>query len=345
MGSLPISRSQLRLNIEEAKLRRPPSTEIYIPSPTTRFEDTPLTLRKFLNTIRPEDSSEDDFSNCSTPRAGRSRRASSLKLPDKFKKKADLSPCSTPRSPRSPSRCLCRSSSAKNKQTEKNKMSDYSDSDDEGSRKKKGLTAEQRKKLMKTTQLTELEMVEMWNQYKFNFPTGKANPKQLKQLMKKVFPKCTETDFVVENILKVFDTQGDGIISVREILIAFAMSMNGSHREKLHWAFRLYDADNSDSIEEEELEDVFVRLCSIATNIENAQKRARNPELVKPPTPPPEPEEEIDSEEERKEKEKIKKKKAAKMQKTARMEINVKTMSSKMNQRNPTTTRMKSRKS
>ena len=55
-GSLPISRSQLRLNIEEAKLRRPPSTEIYIPSPTTRFEDTPLTLRKFLNTIRPEDS-------------------------------------------------------------------------------------------------------------------------------------------------------------------------------------------------------------------------------------------------------------------------------------------------
>ena len=66
-------------------------------------------------------------------------------------------------------------------------MSDYSDSDDDvGSRKKKGLTPEQRAKLMKTTQLTELEMVEMWNQYKFNFPTGKANQKQLKQLMKKV---------------------------------------------------------------------------------------------------------------------------------------------------------------
>ena len=56
-GSLPISRTQLRLNIEEAKLKnRPPSTEIYIPSPTSRLQDTPLTLRKFLNTIRPEDS-------------------------------------------------------------------------------------------------------------------------------------------------------------------------------------------------------------------------------------------------------------------------------------------------
>ena len=63
-------------------------------------------------------------------------------------------------------------------------MSDYSDSEDE--RKPKKLTPEQRKALMATTRLTELEMVEMWNQYKFNFPTGKANTKQLKQLMKKV---------------------------------------------------------------------------------------------------------------------------------------------------------------
>ena len=94
---------------------------------------------------------------------------------------------------------------------------------------------------------------------------------------------------------------------------------------KYFFSFRLYDADNSDSIEEEELEDVFVRLCNIATNIENAQKKARNPELEKPPTPPPEPEPEIDSEEERKKEEKIKKKKA-RMQKTARMEINVKTV-------------------
>ena len=75
-------------------------------------------------------------------------------------------------------------------------MSDYSDSDDEGRvLKKKGLTAEQRAKLMKTTQLTELEMVEMWNQYKFNFPTGKANQKQLKQLMKKVCSACQPKDY------------------------------------------------------------------------------------------------------------------------------------------------------
>lgn len=48
------------------------------------------------------------------------------------------------------------------------------------------LSAQERKALMATTQLTELEMVELWNQYKFNFPTGKVNLKQLKQLVRKV---------------------------------------------------------------------------------------------------------------------------------------------------------------
>ena len=67
------------------------------------------------------------------------------------------------------------------------------------------------------------------------------------------------------------------------------MSMKGTPREKLHWAFRLYDADESETIEEEELEDVFCRLFSIAKNIERAAEEARNPKPKKTrtPTPPP----------------------------------------------------------
>ena len=67
------------------------------------------------------------------------------------------------------------------------------------------------------------------------------------------------------------------------------MSMKGTPREKLHWAFRLYDADESETIEEDELEDVFCRLFSIAKNIERAAEEARNPKPKKPrtPTPPP----------------------------------------------------------
>ena len=67
------------------------------------------------------------------------------------------------------------------------------------------------------------------------------------------------------------------------------MSMKGTPREKLHWAFRLYDADESETIEEDELEEVFCRLFNIAKNIERAAEEARNPKPKKPrtPTPPP----------------------------------------------------------
>ena len=104
-----------------------------------------------------------------------------------------------------------------------------------------------------------------------------------------VFPRCTQPDFVVENIQKVFDSEQNGCVSIRELLIAFSMSMKGTPREKLHWAFRLYDADESETIEEDELEDVFCRLFSIAKNIERAAEEARNPKPKKPrtPTPPP----------------------------------------------------------
>ena len=104
---------------------------------------------------------------------------------------------------------------------------------------------------------------------------------------------------------------------------------SGTPREKLHWAFRLYDSDGSETIEEEELEDVFVHLCKIAQNIETAQYNARNPQPKKPPTPPPEPEPEPEVEEKGK---KVKKNamNVKKLANQAALEVNVKTMSNKL---------------
>jgi Ca2+-binding EF-hand superfamily protein len=45
----------------------------------------------------------------------------------------------------------------------------------------------------------------------------------------------------VDNVMMVFDPEDTGVISFRELLILFSMSMEGSPRDKLHWAFRLYD--------------------------------------------------------------------------------------------------------
>ncbi len=56
-----------------------------------------------------------------------------------------------------------------------------------------------------------------------------------------VFPRCNNPEGIVDNILMVFDPENSGIVSFRELLILFSMSMDGTPREKLHWAFRLYD--------------------------------------------------------------------------------------------------------
>ena len=58
-----------------------------------------------------------------------------------------------------------------------------------------------------------------------------------------MIPKCTKPDYVVENIFKVFDLQEIGTISLRELLMAISMSMKGEPKQKLHWAYKLYDKD------------------------------------------------------------------------------------------------------
>lgn len=180
-GSLPASRRQLRQQLQlqlVPKLKRPPSTEIFVPSPTTREQDTPEYIRRFLDTIRPSDS--EDESACSTPGAGLSPRGSL-----KFR-------ASRPR-PRKPSSLKVKSNQQRRSKSRQRIMSadnsDYDDAFDDGTVKKK-ITPAERKALIASTQLTELELVELWNQYKFNFPTGRANEKQLKQLIRKVSFNC-----------------------------------------------------------------------------------------------------------------------------------------------------------
>ena len=48
------------------------------------------------------------------------------------------------------------------------------------------LTEAERKALKASTQFGELQMVNLWNKWKFNFPTGQANRIQLKQVFKEV---------------------------------------------------------------------------------------------------------------------------------------------------------------
>ena len=73
----------------------------------------------------------------------------------------------------------------------------------------------------------------------------------------------------------VFDPKKTGSVNLRELLMAISMSMIGTPKEKLHWAYKLYDKDGNGEVEIDEMEDVFIRLCKIASNIKDVEKAAK----------------------------------------------------------------------
>ena len=86
----------------------------------------------------------------------------------------------------------------------------------------------------------------------------------------------------------------EGRVSQNEILWVFSMAMNGtgSHQmhcslsqrtfyfsvdEKLAWLFKLYDKDSNGEIVQEEMEDIFLKLCRIVekTEVDHFKKHAK----------------------------------------------------------------------
>ena len=81
---------------------------------------------------------------------------------------------------------------------------------------------------LQDTRFTEFEIVQLWQSFKRDFPNGKINKNQLRELMKVIFPRGQVPDLFIENIFRVFDPRYNGAIRFTDLLIAFSMSMKGT---------------------------------------------------------------------------------------------------------------------
>jgi hypothetical protein len=178
-GSLPnptsgLSKAQLHSLREKAEPKKVPSCEVFTPSSHTRLEDTPLALRSFLASIKPEEDTSSSYEDL--------HRTSSLKV-----RKADR-------------RRSCDLDSIAKMASTHGRLSSTPLEVDDDVQVENRLTEQERANLMSSTTFTELEIVQLWNQYKSNFPTGQINRKQLLQLFKQVilFFKCRRPFFYVE---------------------------------------------------------------------------------------------------------------------------------------------------
>ena len=111
--------------------------------------------------------------------------------------------------------------------------------------------------------------------------------------------KCSfaryDADCLLKNVFEIFENPlGGGRVSPNEILWIFSMAMNGTGKvmtfsdenlhlhqypaeEKLQWLFKLYDKDMNGEIVQEELEDIFIKMCKIVekTELDHIKKHAK----------------------------------------------------------------------
>ena len=119
--------------------------------------------------------------------------------------------------------------------------------------------------------MTEYEIALLYNQFKGLLPNEKVNKKQLQLTLRQIFQKCPleRLNFVVDNFFAVFDRDDSGQVSFRELLIAFCLTMKAPMKDKLNWAYRLYDTEGIGEVDRDELANMVINLAESNLKAEN----------------------------------------------------------------------------
>ena len=109
---------------------------------------------------------------------------------------------------------------------------------------KEDLTPEDLDRLVKGTDFTSAEIDEWYEKFKQEFPKGHINQREFKAVYEKLFPKG-DSDRFSRHVFRVYDLDGNGVISFTEFLTTLHVAANGSPDDKLRASFRMYDIDGN----------------------------------------------------------------------------------------------------
>ncbi len=90
--------------------------------------------------------------------------------------------------------------------------------------------------------------MDWFKRFRKDCPDGKLTRDHLRRLFKQVFPGGNAEKFS-EHIMRIFDRDGNNFLDFKEFLMAIDIASCNSEESKLEWAFKLFDCDNSGSIE------------------------------------------------------------------------------------------------
>ena len=106
--------------------------------------------------------------------------------------------------------------------------------------------------LMNNTNFSEKDIKDWYKGFQVDCPDGKLSKQKFIEIYK-LFFKGGNPEKFCHHVFRTFDGDGNGWIDFKEFLLAIGITQSGNIKEKLKWAFRMYDINNDGTIELDEM--------------------------------------------------------------------------------------------
>ncbi|XP_019961277.1 visinin-like [Paralichthys olivaceus] len=132
------------------------------------------------------------------------------------------------------------------------------------------------------TKFSETEIVQWYENFKRQCPTGRITKEEFQNIYSKFFPD-SDANTYAQHVFRSFDTNDDGTLDFKEYIIALHMTSTGKTTRKLEWAFSLFDVDKNGYITKSEVKEICTaifklipkdELANLPNDENSAEKRA-----------------------------------------------------------------------
>lgn len=113
-----------------------------------------------------------------------------------------------------------------------------------GNSKRCALSEELLEDLKSNTTYTEEQLYSRYQAFLKECPSGCISREQFEGIYARFFPDANPKAYA-QHVFRSFDSDSDGTLDFKEYIVALHVTSSGRTREKLEWAFALYDVDKN----------------------------------------------------------------------------------------------------